>query len=527
MRELHDEFQVVGEPGLLLVYGTGKEGSHQFLKQEELYDRSAGRPGVRPPFKGEDAVMSAINHLAEGKAPVVYFLQGEGELDIGVSGQMSGPGQRATTLVSRLQKANYEVKGLQLSSVARPGGDAKLVVGAQVPDDAAAVVIAGAQRPLPDFTLQALRIYLNTPVRQEKAAKDLNEAVQKYLNVLSSRKATPDQTVTDLDKALQKYLNSVGPEQSRQAVPGLDEAVRKCLGTLTGKQAKPDQDATDLEAALRKYSNTPRDKGKLLVLAGVVTDPDGKMVPLGLEGLLREYNVDLGNNRILQLDERMMQLDRKWPPDRLLVMASGQESRNPLAAALGQYIVAMSKVRTVQPQREPPASPGLGNYVADTLLRSANQDAWAEDNLRDDPTRIVENYLANPQSVAKLGAKLSPQPLSVGVTVSEALGGMDRPDQRPPEQKPRLVVIGNADFVSDATFDRARGQLGDLYYTLCAGSLAWLREKPQSIGIPPRTRKFYQMNADTHLARMFLLPTGLMGMCIVGLGLGIWIVRRR
>ena len=62
---------------------------------------------------------------------------------------------------------------------------------------------------------------------------------------------------------------------------------------------------------------------------------------------------------------------------------------------------------------------------------------------------------------------------------------------------------------------------------MLASSLAWLRERPSSIGLDPKERKEYQMDANVNLRRMAYLPLGLMFVCVVGLGLGIWVVRRR
>ena len=50
-------------------------------------------------------------------------------------------------------------------------------------------------------------------------------------------------------------------------------------------------------AAIRKYMNEPRKsgaKGKLIVLAGAVPGPDDKVVKTGLEGLLAEFDHEVG-----------------------------------------------------------------------------------------------------------------------------------------------------------------------------------------------------------------------------------------
>jgi hypothetical protein len=192
-----------------------------------------------------------------------------------------------------------------------------------------------------------------------------------------------------------------------------------------------------------------------------------------------------------------------------------------VASALDKFYLEMVNVRTVKARREPPSRPGAGNYVAEPLLMVADQLAWPEDNLTDDPALILENYQATRESLNKILEKRGRMPPTVGVTVSEAGGTPEHFQSRP-----RMVVIGTADFLSDDTLSR-ESKLSDLNYTLFSGCLSWLREKPNSIGVASRQPKFYQPSNDTNYSRMVWLPTGLMVFCIVGLGLGVWVVRRR
>jgi ABC-type uncharacterized transport system involved in gliding motility auxiliary subunit len=120
----------------------------------------------------------------------------------------------------------------------------------------------------------------------------------------------------------------------------------------------------------------------------------------------------------------------------------------------------------------------------------------------------------------------------IGVTVSEPTGGMKPGDPhaafRGGESTPRMVVIGNAGFVSNLNDPQARGEtFNPQYCSLVSSSLAWLREKPSNIGIEGKTRDKYRMNETTNLARMIFLPSLLMLVSIIGLGLGVWVVRRR
>jgi len=62
---------------------------------------------------------------------------------------------------------------------------------------------------------------------------------------------------------------------------------------------------------------------------------------------------------------------------------------------------------------------------------------------------------------------------------------------------------------------------------LIASSLAWLRERPENIGIEAKKREYYIMDPNANISRMIWLPFGLMMFSVVGLGLGVWVVRRR
>jgi hypothetical protein len=141
------------EPGLILEYDIGsdkKEKKYQQIRQDELSSRDSSNMspmnrGERTPiqFKGEDALMSALSFMIEGKKTVVYVTQGHGELDLRES-RGAGMGM----LTERLEKRNFEVKPLKL------GAD-------PVPADADVVIVAGPKQTLPAPAVKALEDYMN------------------------------------------------------------------------------------------------------------------------------------------------------------------------------------------------------------------------------------------------------------------------------------------------------------------------------------------------------------------------------
>lgn len=164
IRKLAQDYQFSERQVLIVVYGEEGKADHQVIKFADLFPPDpSGRPGggERFMFKGEDALMTALSSLEEGKSrPVVYFTQGNGEPDLNdVGGAQERQGLGA--LRERLQKGNYEIKGLQFSPVADVKSKSLLtVVSDKVPDDAGVVVVAGPRTPLPDFAIGApARLY--------------------------------------------------------------------------------------------------------------------------------------------------------------------------------------------------------------------------------------------------------------------------------------------------------------------------------------------------------------------------------
>jgi hypothetical protein len=434
MRSLYSTYQFDERLGLLIVYGEEGKAEHQVVKGSEIFaaDPSSGR-GDRFIFKGEDALMTALNYLEEGKAKsVVYFTQGNGELDINDSGS-SQPGKGLGALRDRLQKANFEVKGLQLSPVAEgKSTNLSTVVSNKVPDDAEIVVVCGPRNQLPDFALKALRDYMNRP------------------------------------------------------------------GDSAGKK-----------------------KGKLFVLLDFVQDRAKNVVKTGLESLLEEFNVQIGSDRLLSLPTNLNGGDPLKVPVR-----ADDHSQNPVAVAFRGGVMLMPDARPVQTQARNP-NVGATPYTVETLMEARGQlGDWVETNVRADPSQIVDDLMKNEQEMQQKLNNPQPAPVMVAVGESQPPAGNDpHAFMRPPEQKPRAVVIGSASFACN----RYMNESSPLpYYDLFASALSWLRERPNSIGLEPKKRNIFALNLrDDQLARMRWLPVTFMLIGIMGLGTGVWLIRRR
>jgi hypothetical protein len=435
---LGKQYKFSGErAGLLVIYGTEPKAQSRFIKRDDLISADASQMMARSSqgmFKGESALISEVNTLVEGKdKPVVYFTQGNGELDIADREIAQRPGTDTGCGIYRdkLDAGNFKVLGLQFSPV--KGVKAKspdIVVSTEVPDDAATVVIAGPTK------------------RFEK------EAVE----------------------ALRRYLEPSEP----------------------GKK-----------------------KGTLIVMLDPVITGENRSETTGLEELLAGYNVEVGKNRVLELRNR-------YSRDLDVVLAGvnpdrGLRSQNPVLDAFAGQGFLFLKSRTVQGQ---PASPaGRERYRSDMLLATQPGDyAIAETNMEPDPRRLLKE-LDNRGELAK---RISPEPLSLAVAVSEVTGPPPNPmnPHAPPptDSKPRLIVFGSSSPLRNSLSSM---NYFEGFYDFFASNINWLRGRSSNIGIEAKKRDIYLVKSDTNFSRMIWLPALLMFVGVVGLGTGVWVVRRR
>jgi hypothetical protein len=436
--ELATEYKFGAErKGILLVYGSAPKAENRFVKYDDLVSHDTSEMASRSSqgfFKGEAALMGEVNSLAEGKEkPVVYFTQGNGELDINDRQVTNRADEGCGVYRDRLEDSiNVKVKGLQFSPVeGATGKNPDVVVSKKVPDDAAVVVIAGPRKRFDKYAVEALR----------------------------------------------DYLQPADPKKK---------------------------------------------KGKLFALFDVVVNDQGQMEPTGLESLLAEFNVEVGNNRVLEAQSRIVD-----DPEVVLAVVNPAEDvrlRNPVADAFLQKAFLLLKPRTVSALQAGGRPPQMERYRTDALLLASPEEyPWVETNLQADARAVVKKFEDDPAEFRK---KVRPELLSLAVAVSEttpSMGG-DPHAFMNSEDKPRLVVVGSAQPLrnSQANSNYFRG-----FYSFFASDVAWLRERPSNIGIEAKKRDFYIVKPDTNFSRMMWLPAILMFVGVVGLGTGVWVVRRR
>ena len=340
---------------------------------------------------------------------------------------------------------------------------------------------------------------------------------------INDRDTSANRGLGQLRSLLEKGNNEV---KELQFGGGVDRIPDDAAVVVIARPTMPFSEA-ELKV-LRDYMNASQEgkkKGKLVVLLDVVLDREGNMAGTGLEGLLAEFQVQVGNNRILNASPQ-------FSPTTVLAVANPR-SQNPIAKAFVQGEVALpfllDDVRTVQPSSEMPDRPN--RYMVESIMMTLSPQLpmWAETNIRGDPVEIVKD-LRRPERRQDLIARMSKTPLSVAVAVSESPANphdFTRPEA-PSGPQPRLVVFGDATWVTNRVLmDERKG--GRINYDLFASTLSWLRDRPD-IGIQAddKVRTVYVLKAPPEVVgRLYVLPMLLTLIGIATLGACIWVVRQR
>lgn len=169
-RELALKYGIDG--GNQVVFACGEKRKVIDINSLAQYEIEISESGVARRmvgFLGEQAFSSAILNVTQKTTPVVYFLTGNGERDIEDFGRQSG----YSTLARVIARENIEVRRLA------PGENES------IPDDCAALVVAGPDRRLADAMLTQIEDYLKN--RHGRVLLLLDPATQTGLEGLLER----------------------------------------------------------------------------------------------------------------------------------------------------------------------------------------------------------------------------------------------------------------------------------------------------------------------------------------------------
>ena len=280
----------------------------------------------------------------------------------------------------------------------------------------------------------------------------------------------------------------------------------------------------DMLPALTHYMKPVRPgdrKGKLLVFLGP-TPPDrahgNTMREVGLEGLLREFNVEPTNEQVLTFAFPYQgRIVADQSPEGVFVAPTTEsvESRNPLAQLLKDQSDRWYNVRQIRP-----TAGGNTSLRAEVVLASFGF-VWLETNMQLSPLS-QQQLLQSDRSEREKRVKHDNVPVAVAVTETSAdPHAFDQPGRG---QTPRMMVIGCSSITADL-FQRERA--GGLEFDLVKGCIEWCRERYSAIGIQPKSHEYFMLPKTTSSWMLFYLPWLGMLLAISGFGLIVWIVRRR
>ena len=261
-------------------------------------------------------------------------------------------------------------------------------------------------------------------------------------------------------------------------------------------------------------------RGKLFVLSGISLE-NNRMVHSGLEPLMSKFGVQVGDNRVLSLE------DPNHPT--VLQVETSRTSTNPVAKAFGppnREVFVFEGVRTVKP------TPSGGPISAEQLLVTAGNQVWVQTDLSEKPSVAAAAMRNNPN------ARFSDEPICVAVAASETSPAAAMPNdpihnRAGGESHPRLVVVGNADWISNLGLVSGTGRDAAMKYGLFTSCLSWLRGEPD-VGAAPldvdevKVRPRFPLSLrDNAIFNMRFLPLGHMILAVIAAGCGVWLVRRR
>jgi hypothetical protein len=499
--ELRKDYPFNGRYGLLVVYGSGAGAPYDFIPFNELFSserkdpREPRQPGTKETFnfKGEDALMSRLSSLTEQR-PLSPSVQERLKKPATVYALFADTDPTYRRVRAILEEAQTDNKELHVEARLDPESKQaeELRKKYKVTERSGLLFVypEGAKPAFeflgPNQLFQKWVVYFT----QGNQELDLND----------TEISIPDRGLSELKRRLEqggyevRGLQLASGPVTKASNPQLEVSNRVPDNAGVVVIARPRIPfAAHAVAALREYMDRRTEgkkKGKLVVLADVVATPDKRMQKTGLEDFLAEYGVQVGNGQVMNLIASFRPQDVPAVPN--------PDSQNPLKPLFGTATI-FYQVRQLE-VRSPPSG---GPYAVDVLAGTLPGRAY------------IETDLGLPEPVAE---KISDESIPVVVAVSERVPGSEG------KPEPRLLVFGDATFVSNRFMAAAQG---DPYFDLFFSGLGWLRERPANIGIAPKKRDYFFLEPTASVGKLVWLPALLMFVGIIGLGGGVWVVRRR
>lgn len=268
----------------------------------------------------------------------------------------------------------------------------------------------------------------------------------------------------------------------------------------------------EILSAIERYME--RRDSSMLVFLDVMTDPKStRLQESGLEPFLKKHGVEVLEGFPLAVRFNVPR------PNAATLTAVGQGSENVLARQFMRRSFEMPDTARILKTTDTP------RYKAEAVLQLEHRDPDRLTLVENDPKLLLTDlnmHLRLLMNQNQLIPRVSRDPVTVGVAVSETDGG-----------RPRMVVIGDVDFVTNAPlFDASRSQMmrqsagQSISYAFASSALEWMAGR-EDIGAKAKVSPNVSIDPTVDTLRMVILPGWLMMLTMVGLGVVIWVVRRR
>jgi hypothetical protein len=255
----------------------------------------------------------------------------------------------------------------------------------------------------------------------------------------------------------------------------------------------------------------PEEVGKLKGFAaggGPVMLFLGNSDPSGLDEFLKSYNLAIGHGLVV---------DPRYNYNRnvsLVFAPTSATIKHPIIESLGANRAVLLPgaaplhIFGKAIRGQSPTTPVDPSLVPTPILMTTNY-SWAESNAKVPPMRLdLEGD--------------EPGPVTVGVAVSERAAQPAR-TAAPPEGKPRLAL-----FSCPAMAENVFQEIEQTNLDLLMNTASWLRNRPDTQGIPPHTHVALTLSVDPFLrSRLILVPSAVAAMLIIATGITVYIARRQ
>ena len=265
-------------------------------------------------------------------------------------------------------------------------------------------------------------------------------------------------------------------------------------------------DSTFLEPELQVLGSYLAGGGRMLVLLDPTLAPGQGLVETGLESLLLDFGVKVGEDIVVDPSNPLP----FFGAETLFVTAY---SDHPIVRSLDQaqlpVVVALARSVGLAPEVE--------GYDMQELMRTT-ADGWGETGF--DNLQQVER---GEQDL------MGPVPLAVAVEASSESGAGEEVDiladdaaSAEPSGQMRLVVVGDSDLATNTQLQNVPNA------TFLANALNWLVEREALVAIPPKQPEQVKLNlTGAQLSRLTWLVLIVLPSLVVLVGLTVYLRRRR